>query len=131
MASDLPTSCYQRESDLRKLRKVIGWQSLGYDSVMRRGIVSLANMQPDDFIFFSSYAMYGLVSPLSSFFIMLLQHYTLQLYHLSPHSITLVAIFIHLCERFVGVPPLVHLFHSFHVLCAMHKHPPRFCGYYF
>jgi hypothetical protein len=41
MASSLPTSRYQFESDLRVLRKAIGWQSPGYDSKMRRRMLSL------------------------------------------------------------------------------------------
>jgi hypothetical protein len=84
MLFDLPPSCYQIESDLRKLRKVIRLQSPEYESKMRR----------DDFIFFSSYALSGLMLPLSPFFFMLLEHYGLQLQHLSPHSITRVVIFI-------------------------------------
>jgi hypothetical protein len=85
---------------------------------MWRGIVPLANMRPSDFIFFSSYALSGLVPPLSSFFFMLLEHYELQLQHLSPHTITLVAIFIHFCEMFMGVRLSMHLFCRFHVLRA-------------
>jgi hypothetical protein len=48
--------------------------------------------------------------PLSSFFLVLLEHYVLHLQHLSPHSMTLVAIFVHFCEMFVGVRPSVRLF---------------------
>jgi hypothetical protein len=83
MASDLPPSRYQTACDLRKPRKVIGWQSPGYDSKMRHGIVSLANMQPGDFVFLSSYALSGLVPPLS----MLLEHYGLNFSscHRTPH----------------------------------------------
>jgi hypothetical protein len=54
MASSLPTSCYQSKNDLRALRKAIGWQSLRYDSKMRRGMLSLA--QPVNFVYFSVYA---------------------------------------------------------------------------
>jgi hypothetical protein len=108
MASDLPSSCYQSENDLRALRKVIGWQYPGYDSKMRHGILSLVH--PSDFIYFSVYALAGLVPPLSSFFLVLLEHYGLQLQHLSLHSITLVAIFAHFCEMFMGVQPSAHLF---------------------
>jgi hypothetical protein len=77
MVSSLPTSRYQFENDLRALRKVIGWQSPGYDSKMRRGMLSLA--QPGDFVYFSAYTLVGLVPPFSSFFLMLLEHYGLQL----------------------------------------------------
>jgi hypothetical protein len=74
MASSLPPSRYQIENDLRVLRKVIGWQSPGYDSKMRREMLSLAH--PGDFIYFLSYALAGLVQPLSSFLV-LLEHYVL------------------------------------------------------
>jgi hypothetical protein len=62
-------------------------------------------MRSGDFVFFSEYTLSGLVPPLSSFFLTLLEHYGLQLQHLSQHFIMLVAIFVHLCEMFVGVRP--------------------------
>jgi hypothetical protein len=108
MVSDLPPSRYQSENDLRVLRKAIGWQSPGYDSKMWCRMLSLAH--PSDFIYFSSYALTGVLSLLSSFFLVLLEHYGLQLQHLSPHSITLVVIFTHFCEMFVGVRSSVRLF---------------------
>jgi hypothetical protein len=75
MASSLPTACYQSENDLRALRKAIGWQSPGYDSKMRRGMLSLT--QPGDFVYFLTYTLVGLMPPFSSFFLMLLEHYRL------------------------------------------------------
>jgi hypothetical protein len=129
MASSLPTSCYQSENDLRALRKAIGWQSLGYDLKMRHGMLSLA--QPGNFIYFSTYALAGLMPPLSSFFLVLLEHYGLQLQHLSLHSITLMMIFAHFCEMFMGVRPSVRLFWWFHVLRLVNRQPPRLGGYYF
>jgi hypothetical protein len=74
IASSLPTLRYQYENDLRALRKAIGWQSPGYDLKMRRRMLSLA--QPGDFVYFSAYALAGLV-PSFSFFLMLLEHYRL------------------------------------------------------
>jgi hypothetical protein len=50
---------------------------------------------------------------LSSFFLTLLEYYGLQLQHLSPNSITLVAILVHFCKMFVGVWPSVRLFRCF------------------
>jgi hypothetical protein len=76
------------------------WQSLGYDSKMRRGMLSLA--QPGDFVYFSAYALAGLVSLFSSFFLILLEHYGPQLQHQSPHSMMLVVIFAHFCDMFMG-----------------------------
>jgi hypothetical protein len=42
-----------------------------------------------------TYTLAELVPPLFSFFLTLLEYYVLQLQHLSPNSITSVAIFIH------------------------------------
>jgi hypothetical protein len=129
MASSLPTSRYQSKNDLRALRNSIGWQSLEYDSKMRNGMLPLAQL--GDFVYFSVYALAGLVPPFSSFFLMVLEHYGLHLQHLSPHSITLVAIFTHFCDMFVGVWPSVRLFRWFHVLHPVNRQPPRLSGYYF
>jgi hypothetical protein len=62
---------------------------------------------------------------------MLLEFYGLQLQHLSSNSITLVAIFVHLCEMFVGVRPSVCLFRRFFVMKAASQRPPLIGGYYF
>jgi hypothetical protein len=75
---------------------------------MRRGMLSLA--QPGDFVYFSAYALAGLMPLFSSFFLVLLEHYGLQLLHLSPHSIMLVVIFTHFYELFMGVQPSLRLF---------------------
>jgi hypothetical protein len=75
---------------------------------MWRGTVPLGSLRPDKFVYFTSYDFVGLVLPLS--FFMLLENYDLQLHHLSSHSITLVAIFMHLCEMYVSVQPSVCLF---------------------
>jgi hypothetical protein len=61
----------------------------------------------------------------------LLEHYGLQLQHLSPHFITLVAIFTHFCEMFVWVRPSVRLFWQFRVLRPVNRQPPHLDGYYF
>jgi hypothetical protein len=88
---------------LASLWRLMGWQALGFEPRLKHGIALLANMEPGDFVFFSVYALAGLVLSLSSFFLTLLEYYGLQLQHLSPNSIMLVAIFIHFCEMFVGV----------------------------
>jgi hypothetical protein len=76
---------------------------------VKSGAASLANMRPGDFVFFAAYALAGLVPPLSSF-LTLLEYYGLQLQHLSPNSIALAAIFVHLCGMHVGVRLSVRLF---------------------
>jgi hypothetical protein len=103
MAVELPPSRFKTTGSLASLRRLMGWQVPSLACKVKRGATSLANMRPGDFIFFAAYALVGLVPPLSSFFLMLLEYYGLQLQHLSPNSIALVAIFVHLCELYVGV----------------------------
>jgi hypothetical protein len=109
----------------------MGWQAPGLACKVKSGAASLANMRPRDFIFFAAYALVGLVPPLSSFFLTRLEYYGLQLQHLSPNSIALVAIFVHLCEMYVGVRPSVWLFRRFFVLKAASPRPPLIGGHYF
>jgi hypothetical protein len=99
----------------------MGWQAPGFEHRLKRGVMPLANLEPGDFVFFLAYALAGLVPPLSSFFLMMLEFYGLQLQHLSPNSITLVVIFVHLCEMFVGVRSSVRLFWRFFVMKAAHR----------
>jgi hypothetical protein len=131
MAAEFPPSRFRSSGSLASLRRLMGWQAPGFEHMLKRAVVPLTNLAPGDFIFFSAYALAGLVPPLSSFFLMLLEFYGLQLQHLSPNSITLVAIFVHLCEMFVGVRPSVRLFHRFFIMKAARQRPPLIGGYYF
>jgi hypothetical protein len=109
----------------------MGWQALSLACKVKSGAASLANMRSGDFVFFTAYALVGLVPPLSSFFLTLLEYYGLQLQHLSLNSIALVAIFVHLCEMYVGVRPSVWLFRRFFMLKAVSTRPPLIIGHYF
>jgi hypothetical protein len=131
MAAELPSSRFRSFGSLAILRWLMGWQAPGFEHRLKRGVVPLANLAPGDFVFFSAYTLAGLVPPVSSFFLMLLEFYGLQLQHHSPNSITLVAIFVHHCEMFVGVRPSVRLFCRFFVMKAASQRPPLIGGYYF
>jgi hypothetical protein len=109
MAAELPPSRFKTTGSLANLRRLMGWQAPSLACKVKSGAASLTNMRPRDFIFFAAYALAGLVPSLSSF-LTLLEYYGLQLQHLSPNSIALVAIFIHLCVMYVGVRPSVQLF---------------------
>jgi hypothetical protein len=98
---------------------------------MRCSTILQDGLRSSEFIFFSSYALSGLVLPFSSFFFTMLETYGLQLHHLSPNSIVLVVIFVHLCEMYVGVWPSVCLLRLFHVLRSSGKRVPPIDGYYF
>jgi hypothetical protein len=131
MATELPSLWFRTMGSLASLRWLMVWQAPGLEPRLKRGIMSLANMEPGEFIFFSTYALARLVPPLSPFFLTLLEYYGLQLQHLLPNSITLVVIFVHFYEMFVGVRPSVWLFWHFFVMKAARLHPPLIDGYYF
>jgi hypothetical protein len=57
----------------------MGWQSPGLVPKLKRRIASLANMAPGEFVFFAAYVLAGLVPPLSSSFLTLLEYYRPQL----------------------------------------------------
>jgi hypothetical protein len=77
MAAELPPSWFRSSGSLVSLRRLMGWQALGFEHRLKRGVMSLANLAPGDFVFFSAYALAGLVPPVSSFFLMLLEFYRL------------------------------------------------------
>ena len=80
---------------------------------------------------FISHISTGLGLSISSFFLLLLEDFGLQLQHLTPHSILLTAIFMHLCEISVGVRPCVILFRHFFVLVKSGKGKDEVGAYYF
>jgi hypothetical protein len=131
MATERPPSRFKTTVSLANLRRLMGWQAPGLTCKVKSGAASLANMRPVDFIFFVAYTLAGLVQSLSSFFLTLLEYYRLQLQHLSPNSIALVAIFVRLCEMYVWVRPSVRLFRCFFVPKAVSPRPPLIGGHYF
>jgi hypothetical protein len=131
MAAELPPSQFKMAGSLASPRRLMGWQAPCLTPELKHGATSLANMRLGDFIFFMEHALAGLVPSLSFFFLTLLEYYRLQLQHLSPNSIALVATFVHLCEMFVGVWPSVWLFRRFFVLKVVSQCPPLIGGYYF
>lgn len=80
---------------------------------------------------FTSYISCGLALPISPFFLLLLEEFGLQLQHLTPHSVLQAAIFVHLCEMFVGVAPCTFLFRYFFVLVKSGKTRDHIGAYYF
>jgi hypothetical protein len=103
MASDLSSSRLCTESDLKRLRWVIGWQSPGFNGKMWCCVASLTGVQPSEFIYFPLYALSGHILQFSSFFLTLMEYHNLQPQHVSLHSIMLVAIFMHLYEMYLCV----------------------------
>jgi hypothetical protein len=77
MADELPPSRFKMTGSLASLRRLMRWQASGLACKVKSGATSLANMRPGDFVFFAVYALVGLVPPLSSFFLTLLEYYGL------------------------------------------------------
>jgi hypothetical protein len=67
-----------------------------------------------EIVLFPSYTPACLAFLASSFFLMVLDFYGLQMAHLTPHSVMLLAIFTHLYEMFIAVQSwLMLLTHGF------------------
>ena len=112
------------------VRQMLGLNSAARARQIRAGSLPL-KLGYGEFVLFVRHAMAGLTLPLSSFFLLLLEAYGLQLQHLTPYSITQVVIFVHLCEMFVGVKPCVSLFRYFFMLVKSGKSQDEIGGYYF
>jgi hypothetical protein len=79
MAAELPPSRFMTTGSLASQRWLMGWQAPGLILKLKHGAVSLAHTRLGDLVFFAAYALAGLVPPLSSFFLTLLEYYELQL----------------------------------------------------
>ena len=84
---------------------------------------------PGQIAIFASFVAAGLVPPFLAFFMQVLDTYGVQLTHLSPNSVVILAVFAHLYEMFVGVSPYVALFRHFFILRAIgKKNGSNLCG---
>jgi hypothetical protein len=58
-----------------------------------------------EIVVFSSFFQRGFCLSACDFLCELLDHYKIELVHLNPNSILQTAVFIHLCQAFLGIPP--------------------------
>ena len=81
---------------------------------IRVGSVPLGDLCAAEFVLFISHISTGVGLPISSFFLLLLEDFGLQLQHLTPHSILMTSIFVHLCEmcRNMGMQNKIFLPHN-------------------
>jgi hypothetical protein len=122
---------FQIEAALNVVRHLLGWSAPVLAGRIRAGVDPLGDLAAGEFVLFTSYISCGLALPISSFFLLLLEEFGLQLQHLTPHSILQAAIFAHLCEMFVGVAPYTSLFRHFFVLVKSGKAKDHLGAYYF
>jgi hypothetical protein len=116
---------------MMRVRKLLGWQSTEHDQRVRCGTVLLADLYCGEIVLFASSMLAGLMLPTSSFLPTWLDNYGLQLHHLTPHAIALVAIFTHFYKMYVGVRLSVRLFRIFFTLWASGRSQPLLRADYF
>ena len=71
-------------------------------------------------VVFKSFYEKGFALPAGAFFRGLLHFYGLEVTHLKPNSIAQIAIFIHLCEGYLGIAPHFNLWWA---LYRLKRHP--------
>ena len=101
---------FQSEGALNLVRNLLRWSAPVHAGRIRAGATPLGDLAAGEFVLFVSYLSCGLALPISPFFLLLLEELGLQLQHLTPLSILQAAIFIHLYQMFMGVPPCTSLF---------------------
>jgi hypothetical protein len=131
MASPVHPERFQSEGALNLVRNLLRWSAPAFAEWIRAGATPLGDLAAGEFVLFISYLSYGLALPISPFFLLLLEELSLQLQHLTPHSILQAAIFAHLCQMFVGVAPCTSLFRHFFVLVKSRKAKDNLSAYYF
>jgi hypothetical protein len=131
MASLVRPEHFQTEEALDVVCRLLGWSTPAFAGRIRSGTTPLGDLAAGEFVLFVSYLSCGLALPISPFFLLLLEEFGLQLQHLTPHSILQVAIFVHLCEMFVGVAACTSLFCHFFVLVRSGKGKDHLGAYYF
>jgi hypothetical protein len=122
---------FQSKGTLNLVRNLLRWSAPVLAGRIRVGAPPLGDLAVGEFVLFVSYLSCGLALPISPFFLLLLEEFGLQLQHLTPHSILQAAIFVHLCEMFVGVAPCTSLFRHFFMLLKSGKARDHLGAYYF
>ena len=97
MASLARPRRFQTEEELNTVRRLLGWSPQETAWGIRAGSVPLGDLRAGEFVLFISHISTGVGLPVSSFLLLLLEDFGLQLLHLTPHSLLLTSIFIHLC----------------------------------
>jgi hypothetical protein len=70
---------FQSEAQLNSVRRLLGWTAPALAGKIRAGKIPLRDLAAGEFVLFNSYIMCGLVPPISSFFLLLLEEFGLQL----------------------------------------------------
>ncbi len=118
-----------KESTLREMvkngvlppKEIIGWRPAACEE--------FPTPNTGEIVVFTSFFYCGFSLPTSEFFRGILEYYGLQIFHLNPNSVLHIAIFIHVCEAFLGIIPHFDLFrHMFYVKPHPNKDDPCVVG---
>lgn len=63
---------------------------------------------------FQAYCECGLRLPAHPFLTLILEHFGVELVNLGPNSITMLSVFVYLCEAYLGIPTDLELFQYFY-----------------
>jgi hypothetical protein len=104
------------ESEIQKLvqnqflpkREVLLWRPANREDI--------PTPNTNEIVVLSSFFQCGFGLPACEFLRDLFHHYEIELVHLHPNSILQIAIFVHLCKAFLGVPPKFSRFKSYFLL---------------
>jgi hypothetical protein len=113
------------------VRHLLGWTTPKLAGKIWVGSSSLNDLVAGEFVLFNAYISCGIAPSISSFFLLLLEEFGLQLQHLTPHSILLVSVFIHFMEMFVGVRLYITIFRHFCALVESGRSKCLVGAYYF
>ena len=100
--SVLPESRLVNEEAADKVRKLMVPEVQREALVVRPVSFPSVTDRPERIVLFTSFMAAGLVPTFSAFFLQVLKTFGLQLVHLSPNSVVILAVFAHLCEMFGG-----------------------------
>jgi hypothetical protein len=103
-----PPECFQSEVALNLVRNLLRWGAPAFAGRIHVGASPLGDLAAGKFVLFISNLPCGLVLPISSFFVLLLEELGLQPQHFTPRFILQAAIITFLCEMSVGatlLPP--------------------------
>jgi hypothetical protein len=105
-----PPKCFKSEVALNLVCNLLGWGVPAFVGRICVGASPLGDLAAGEFVLFVSNLPCGLVLPISSFFVLLLEELGLQPQHLTPHFILQAADFAYLREMSMGATLLLPAF---------------------
>jgi hypothetical protein len=108
MAASYPHLFQMFIADGSEIRKLVANHILPHRVVLQWRPATgedLPTSNKNEIVVFSSIFQRGFGLPACDFFRILLDHYQIELVHLNSNSILQIAVFVHLCEAFLGIPP--------------------------